>query len=54
MQRPYSHTLQGPQIKEKLEAVEEEVENEEVVVTTLNGLRGSWDLFIQGMCSIRK
>ena len=34
------------QIKEQLEVVEEEVENEEVVITTLNGLPGSWDSFI--------
>ena len=51
MQKPYSHTLQ---IKEQLQAVEEEEENAEVVITTLNGLPGSWDSFIQGMCSRRK
>ena len=28
---------------EQLEAVEEEVENAEVVIATLNGLPGSWD-----------
>ena len=47
MQKPYSHTLQ---IKEQLEAVEEEVENVEIVLTTLNGLMGSWDSFIEGIC----
>ena len=31
---------------EHLEAVEEEVENAEVVITSLNGLLGSWDSFI--------
>ena len=31
------------QIKEQLEAVDEEVENAEVVMTTLNGLPRSWD-----------
>ena len=31
------------QIKEHLEVVEEEVENVEVVITTLNDLPGSWD-----------
>ena len=30
------------QIKEQLEAVDEEVENAEIVMTTLNGLRRSW------------
>ena len=34
-------------IKEQLEAVDEEVENEEIVMTTLNGLPRSWDSFIQ-------
>ena len=38
------------QIKEQLEAVQEEVENVENVITTLNGLLGSWDSFIRGMC----
>ena len=42
------------QIKEQLETVEEEVENAEVVITTLNGLPGSWDSFILGMCARRK
>ena len=54
VQRPYSHTLRGSlKIKEQLEAVEEEVEKSEVVITTLNGIPGSWDLFIQGMCARR-
>ena len=39
------------QIKEQLEAVEEEVENVEVVIRTLNGLPRSWDSFIRGMCA---
>ena len=34
------------QIKEQIVVVEEEVENEEVVIATLNGLPGSWDSFI--------
>ena len=38
------------QIKEQLEVVEE-VENAEVVITTLNGLPGSWDSFIRRMCA---
>ena len=42
------------QIKEKLEVVKEEVKNAEVVIATLNGLPGSWDSFIQGMCARRK
>ena len=39
---------------EQLEAVEEEVENAEVVIATLNGLPGSWDSFMRGMYAISK
>ena len=39
---------------EQLEAVEEEVDNAEVVIATLNGLPRSWDSFIQKMCARRK
>ena len=49
-----SYFTRVSQIKENLEAVEEEVENAEVLITTLNGLPGSWDSFIQGMRSRRK
>ena len=48
-----SYFTRVSQIKEQLEAVEE-VENAEVVITTLNGLPGSWDSFILGMCARRK
>ena len=34
--------------------VKEEVENAEVVIATLNGLQGSWDSFMRGMCAKRK
>ena len=40
--------------KEQLEAVKEEVKNENVVIVTLNGLPRSWDSFIRGMCVKRK
>ena len=50
----HSYFTRVSQIKEQLEAAEEEVENVEVVITTLNGLPRSWDSFIQGMCSRRK
>ena len=49
-----SYFTRVSQIKEQLEVVEEEVENAEVVITILNGLPGSWDLFIQGMRARRK
>ena len=39
---------------EQLEAVEEEVENAEVVIANLNGLPGSWDSFMQRMYANRK
>ena len=46
-----SYFTRVSQIKEQLEAVEEEVENVEVVINTLNDLLGSWDSFIRGMCA---
>ena len=49
-----SYFTRVSQIKEQLVVVEEEVENAEVVIATFNGLRGSWDSFIQGMCAERK
>ena len=49
-----SYFTRVSQIKEKPEAVEEEVENAEVAITTLNGLLGSWDSFISGICARRK
>ena len=48
-----SYFTRVSQIKEQLEAVEEEVENAEVVIASLNNLLGSWDSFIQGMCAKR-
>ena len=41
-----SYFTRVSQIKEQLEVVEEETENAEVVITTLNDLPGSWDSFI--------
>ena len=41
-------------IKEQLESFEENVEEGEIVMTTLNGLPISWDLLIQGICARRK
>ena len=49
-----SYFTRVSQIKEQLETIEEEVENAEVVIITLNGLLRSWDSFIQGMCARRK
>ena len=41
-------------IKEQLEAVDEEVKNAEIVVTTLNALPRSWDSLIQWICARKK
>ena len=49
-----SYFTRVSQIREQLEAVEEEVENAEVVIATLNGLPGSWDSLFQRMCARRK
>ena len=49
-----SYFTRVSQIKEQLEVVDEEVKNVEIVITTLNGLPGSWDSFIIGMCARRK
>ena len=50
----HSYFTRVSQIKEQLEAVDEEVENAEIVMTTLNGLPRSWDYFIQGVCARKK
>ena len=49
-----SYFTRVSQIKEQLEAVDEEVENVEIVMTTLNGLSRSWYSFIQGIHSRKK
>src|SRR5712692_4477098 len=49
-----SYFTRVSQIKEQLEAIDEEVENAEIVMTTLNGLPRSWDAFIQGICARKK
>ena len=42
------------QIKEHMEEIGDMVEEEDVVVTTLNGLPREWDSFIRGICARRK
>ena len=37
-----------------MEAVDEEVENAKIVMTTLNGLPRTWDYFIQGIYARKK
>ena len=50
----HSYFTRASQIKEQLEAVGKDIENGEVVMTTLNGLPMSWDSFVQGICARRK
>ena len=47
----HSYFTRVSQIKEQLKAVGEDIENGEVVMTTLNGLPRSWDSFIQDICA---
>ena len=49
-----SYFTRVAQIKEQLKAIEENVEEGEIVMTTLNGLPRSCDSFIQGICARRK
>ena len=49
-----SYFMKVSQIKEQLVVVEEEAENAEVVIATLNDLPGSWDSFMRGLCARRK
>ena len=49
-----SYFTRVSQIKEQLEVVDEEVENVEIVMNTLNGLPRAWDSFIQGICTKKK
>ena len=41
-------------IKEQLEAIGDMVEEEEILMTTLNGIPRDWEAFIPGICSRRK
>ena len=49
-----SYFTRVSQIKEKLEFIGDTIEEVELVMSTLNGLPGSWESFIQGICSRRK
>ena len=50
----HSYLIRVSQIREQLEEVDEEVENAEIVMSTLNGLPRSCDSLIQGNCARRK
>ena len=49
-----SYFARVAQIKDRLEAIGDMVEEEEVVMTTLNGIPRYWEAFIRGICSRRK
>ena len=49
-----SYFARVAKIKEEIEVVEENVEEGEIVMTTLNGLPRSWDSFIQAICARRR
>ena len=49
-----SYFTRVSQIKEQLEAISDMIEEEEVVITILNGLPREWESFIRGICSRRK
>jgi predicted DNA-binding ArsR family transcriptional regulator len=49
-----SYFTRVSQIKEQLKAIGDTIEEAELVMTTLNGLLGSWESFIQGICSRRR
>ena len=49
-----SYFTRVSQIKEQLEELDEEVENANIMITTLSRLPGSWDSFMWGMCARRK
>ena len=42
------------QFKEQLEAIGDNLDEDELVMTALNGLTRPWDSFIQTMCSIKE
>ena len=49
-----SYFTRVSQIKEQIEIVDEEVENADIVMTTLNGLPMTWDSFIQRIYARKK
>ena len=41
------------QFKERLEAIEDKIDEIELVMTALNGITGPWDSFIQKICAMK-
>ena len=42
------------QFKEQLDAIEDSLDDDELVITALNGINRPWDSFMQTMCSIKE
>jgi len=49
-----SYFMKMPQIKDQLAAINEHIEDSELVTITLNGFPPAWDAFVQGICARRK
>ena len=39
------------QLKEQIEVIEDTIDEDELIITTLNGLTRPWDAFIQTICA---
>jgi len=46
-----SYLMQVSRLKDQLAAIEDPVNDKELVTITLNGLPSSWEPFIQGICA---
>ena len=51
MENPSNTTFKGFPIKEQLEAIGDNLDEDEMVMTALNGLTRPWESFIQMMCA---
>lgn len=49
-----SYFMKMSRIKDQLAAINEHIEDYELVTITLNGFPPTWDAFVQGICARRK
>ena len=49
-----SYFTRVAQIKDQIEAIDDMVEEVEIVMETLNGIPRYWEVFIRGICLRRK
>ena len=47
----HEYFTRASQFKEKLEAIEDKIDETELVMTALNGITIPWDSFIQTICA---